>query len=81
MIKHADEFKPLAVSAAVAAKMLDIDVIKIHAAVRADELRAYRNGVTVRILLTDVEAWVRSWPAPKRRTRRTKKELESVHAR
>lgn len=65
--------KPLAVSQLTAAKLLEIDRRKIAAAVRNGELPSFQNGVAVRIAVTDLEAWLRSWPRPKARKPRAKK--------
>lgn len=74
MIENA--IKPIAVSAETASRLLDLDRRKIARAVRSGELKTYQNGKSVRLIVSDIEAWIRdTWPQPKPRKPRAKKEI------
>ncbi|QPF91473.1 helix-turn-helix domain-containing protein [Bradyrhizobium commune] len=73
MIENA--IKPIAVSQEMAAKLLDIDRRKISRAVRNGELTPHQNGASVRLLVSDIEAWIRTWPQPAPRKPRARKDF------
>ncbi|MET4216951.1 excisionase family DNA binding protein [Bradyrhizobium sp. LB14.3] len=66
--------KPIAVSQQTASKLLDIDRRKIAHAIKSRELLTYQLGASVRLLVSDLEAWVRTWPQPRRRKPRAPKD-------
>lgn len=74
MIENA--IKPIAVSVETASRLLDLDRRKIARAVRSGELKTYQNGKSVRLIVSEIEAWIRdTWPQPKPRKPRAKKEI------
>lgn len=67
---------PIAVSVETASRLLDLDRRKIARAVRSGELNTYQNGKSVRLIVSDIEAWIRdTWPQPKPRKTRARKEV------
>ncbi|MFC4918887.1 MULTISPECIES: helix-turn-helix domain-containing protein [Bradyrhizobium] len=66
--------KPIAVSQEAAADLLGIDRRKIAQAVKSRELISHQNGAAVRLLVSDIEQWVRSWPEPQSRRARARKD-------
>jgi len=62
----------IAVSPRQAATMLGIEARAVDGAVRSRELPAHKRGRAVKILLSELEAWVKGWPHPQPHTRRKK---------
>lgn len=52
---------PVALSPNGCADALDVRYEKIRQAIAAAELPAFKNGTQVRVLVTDLEAWVRNY--------------------
>lgn len=74
MIENA--IKPIAVSVETASRLLDLDRRKIARAVRSGELKTYQNGKSVRLIVSDIESWIRTtWPRPRPRKLRARKEI------
>lgn len=68
--------KPIAVSVEAASRLLDLDRRKIAGAVRSGELKTYQNGKSVRLIVSDIESWIRdTWPQPRPRKPRARKEI------
>jgi hypothetical protein len=57
----------LALSPAAVANALCIRDDEVNAGIKSDALPVHVIGIKRRILVADVEAWVRSWPAPSKR--------------
>jgi hypothetical protein len=60
----------LALSPNASAVALGIRPEQIREAIDAKLLPVHRIGAKTKILVTDLENWVRSWPAPKSKKRR-----------
>lgn len=60
----------LALSPAATATAIGVRPEVINAAIASGALPVYANGIKRRILCSDVEAFVRSWPKPVKRKRR-----------
>ena len=63
----------LALSPAGAANALCIQPQKVRDAIQKKLLPVHVNGANHRILVADVEKWVRSWPQPTKRIYRKRK--------
>lgn len=57
----------LALSPAAVASALDIRADEVSAAINDGLLPVFVMGIKRRILVADIERWVRSWPQPKRK--------------
>jgi hypothetical protein len=57
----------LALSPAAVANALCIRDDEVAEAIESGTLPVHVKGIKRRILIADVEQWVRSWPAPKQR--------------
>jgi excisionase family DNA binding protein len=68
----------LALSPAGAATALGVQPRDIYEAIEADVLPVYGIGIKRRILVSDLEAWVRSKPQPAKRKPRKRKAQSHV---
>lgn len=60
----------LALSPASVATALNIHPSKVTAGIKSNALKVYVSGIQSRVLVSDVERWVRSWPQRKKRKRK-----------
>jgi excisionase family DNA binding protein len=60
----------LALSPASVAAAIDVHPDRVREAINAGSLPVHRIGTKSRVLCRDVEAWVRSFPAPTKRKRK-----------
>jgi hypothetical protein len=60
----------LALSPAATATALCIQPSQVYDAIEKGKLQIFQIGIKRRILVSDIEAWVRSWPKPARKKRK-----------